>query len=107
MNSTQILITILFTLITFSLIYTIASFIYETFTTTSTSKNTTPNTTSSFLTPDEIDEAIAAFRNNYGWVSPEAQQRIIKSKYTSPAALQRDLEFYNQDEYIGKFERRK
>lgn len=107
MNPTQILIIILFTLITFSLIYLIASFVYETFTTQSTPSHTTHSKTSSFLTPEEIDEAISTFRSNYGWVSPEAQQRIIKSKYTSPAALQRDLEFYNQDEYIGKFERRK
>lgn len=107
MNPTQILITILFTLITFSLIYLIASFIYETFTTQSTPSHTTRSTTSSFLTPEEIDEVITTFRNNYGWTSPEAQQKIMRGKYTSPAALQRDLEFYNQDEYIGKFEGRK
>ena len=97
----EILSVSLITLIFFTFLYLSLSFLFR-------SKDTHENEqTNEYLTPQEKQQAIEQFRNNYGWLSPEAQQKIIKGKYVSPEALQRDLEFYNQDEYIGKFERRK
>lgn len=97
----EILSVSLITLIFFTFLYLLFSFLFS-------SKDThEKEQTNEYLTPQEKQQAIEQFRNNYGWLSPEAQQKIIKGKYVSPEALQRDLEFYNQDEYIGKFERRK
>lgn len=97
----EILSVSLITLIFFTFLYLSLSFLFR-------SKDTHENDqTNEYLTPYEKQQAIDQFRNNYGWLSPEAQQKIIKGKYVSPQALQRDLEFYNQDEYIGKFEGRK
>lgn len=96
----EILSVSLITLIFFTFLYLSLSFLFR-------SKDAHENEqTNEYLTPQEKQQAIEQFRNNYGWLSPEAQQKIIKGKYVSPEALQRDLEFYNQDEYIGKFERR-
>lgn len=96
----EILSVSLITLIFFTFLYLSLSFLFRL-------KDTDENEqTNEYLTPQEKQQAIEQFRNNYGWLSPEAQQKIIKGKYVSPEALQRDLEFYNQDEYIGKFERR-
>lgn len=96
----EILSVSLITLIFFTFLYLSLSFLFR-------SKDTHENEQANeYLTPQEKQQAIDQFRNNYGWLSPEAQQKIIKGKYVSPEALQRDLEFYNQDEYIGKFERR-
>lgn len=90
----------LITIIFFTFLYLSLSFLFR-------SKDTHENEQiNEYLTPQEKQQAIEQFRNNYGWISPEAQQKIIKGKYVSPESLQRDLEFYNQDEYIGKFERR-
>lgn len=95
----EILSISLITLIFFTFLYLSLSFLFR-------SKDTHENEQpSDYLTPQEKQQAIDQFRDNYGWLSPEAQQKIIKGKYVSPEALQRDLEFYNQDEYIGKFER--
>lgn len=97
----EILSVSLITLIFFTFLYVLLSFLFR-------SKDTHENDQASeYLTPQEKQQAIDQFRDNYGWLSPEAQQKIMKGKYFSPQALQRDLEFYNQDEYIGKFERRK
>lgn len=97
----EILSVSLITVIFFTFLYLSLSFLFR-------SKDTHENEqTNEYLTPQEKQQAIEQFRNNYGWISPEAQQKIIKGKYVSPESLQRDLEFYNQDEYIGKFERRK
>ena len=97
----EILSVTLITLIFFTFLYLLLSFLFR-------SKDTHENDQSpDYLTPQEKQQAIDQFRNNYGWLSPEAQQKIMKGKYVSPEALQRDLEFYNQDEYIGKFERRR
>lgn len=100
METTEIMVVIILTTIFILFIYIIISFIVN------RSENQ-QETLTEYLTPQEKQQAIDQFRNNYGWISPEAQQKIIKGKYVSPEALQRDLEFYNQDEYIGKFERRK
>lgn len=97
----EILSVSLITLIFFTFLYLLLSFLFR-------SKDTHENDQANeYLTPQEKQQAIDQFRDNYGWLSPEAQQKIIKGKYVSPEALQRDLEFYNQDEYIGKFEGRK
>lgn len=97
----EILSVTLITLIFFTFLYLLLSFLFR-------SKHThESDRTNEYLTPQEKQQAIDQFRDNYGWLSPEAQQKIIKGKYVSPEALQRDLEFYNQDEYIGKFEGRK
>lgn len=97
----EILSVSLITLIFFTFLYLLFSFLLG-------SKETHENDQSpEYLTPQEKQQAIDQFRNNYGWTSPEAQQKIMRGKYVSPQALQRDLEFYNQDEYIGKFEGRK
>lgn len=96
----EILSISLITLIFFTFLYLLFSFMFE-------SKYTHENDqTNEYLTPQEKQQAIDQFRNNYGWLSPEAQQKIMKGKYISPQALERDLQFYNQDEYIGKFEKR-
>lgn len=96
----EILSVTLITLIFFTFLYLSLSFLLR-------SKGTHENDQSpDYLTPQEKQQAIEQFRNNYGWLSPEAQQKIMRGKYVSPQALERDLEFYNQDEYIGKFERR-
>lgn len=100
MKPIGILIIIILTTIFILFIYTIISFIVE-------HTDNDQETPLDYLTPQEKQQAIDQFRNNYGWTSPEAQQKIMRAKYVSPAALQRDLEFYNQDEYIGKFEGRK
>lgn len=93
----EILSVSLITLIFFTFLYLLLSFLLG-------SKDTHKNDqTNEYLTPQEKQQAIDQFRNNYGWVSPEIQQKILKAKYISPQALQKDLEFYNQDEYIGKF----
>lgn len=93
----EILSVSLITLIFFTFLYLLLSFLLG-------SKDTHENDQANeYLTPQEKQQAIDQFRDNYGWVSPEIQQKIIKGKYTSPQALERDLEFYNQDEYIGKF----
>lgn len=95
----EILSVSLITLIFFTFLYLSLSFLFR-------SKDTHENEqTNEYLTPQEKQQAIEQFLNNYGWLSPEAQQKIIKGKYVTPESLQRDLEFYNQDEYIGKFER--
>lgn len=96
----EILSVSLITLIFFTFLYLLLSFLFR-------SKDIHENEQiNEYLTPQEKQQAIDHFRNNYGWLSPEAQQKIIKGKYVSPESLKRDLEFYNQDEYIGKFERR-
>lgn len=93
----EILSVSLITLIFFTFLYLSLSFLFR-------SKDTHENEQSpEYLTPQEKQQAIDQFRDNYGWVSPEIQQKILKGKYISPQALERDLEFYNQDEYIGKF----
>lgn len=97
----EILSVSLITLIFFTFLYLLLSFSLR-------SKDTQENDqTNEYLTPQEKQQAIDQFRDNYGWTSPEVQQKIMRGKYVSPQALQRDLEFYNQDEYIGKFERSK
>ena len=97
----EILSVSLTTLIFFTFLYLSLSFLLR-------SKDTHENDQSSeYLTPQEKQQSIDQFRDNYGWLSPEAQQKIMRGKYVSPQALERDLEFYNQDEYIGKFERGK
>lgn len=102
MQPLEILSIILITLIFFTFLYLLLSVIIV------QKHNDHPQTPiNDFLTPYEKQQAIDQFRNNYGWLSPEAQQKIMKGKYVSPQALERDLEFYNQDEYIGKFEGRK
>lgn len=93
----EILSVSLITLIFFTFLYLSLSFLFR-------SKDTHENDQSNeYLTPQEKQQAIDKFRDNYGWVSPEIQQKILKGKYISPQTLERDLEFYNQDEYIGKF----
>lgn len=97
----EILSVSLITLIFFTFLYLLISFLFR-------SKDIHENDQiPDYLTPQEKQQAIDQFRDNYGWLSPEAQQKIMKGKYVSPQALERDLEFYNQDEYIGKFEGRK
>lgn len=93
----EILSVSLITLIFFTFLYLLLSFLLGL-------KDTQEiNQTPEYLTPQEKQQAINKFRDNYGWVSPEAQQKVLKAKYISPQSLERDLEFYNQDEYIGKF----
>lgn len=97
MQPLEILLVSLITLIFFTFLYLLLSFLFG-------SKDTHENDqTNDYLTPQEKQQLIDQFRNNYGWLSPEAQQKILKGKYISPQTLERDLEFYNQDEYIGKF----
>lgn len=93
----EILSVSLITIIFFTFLYLLLSFLLGT-------KDTHENEqTNEYLTPQEKQQVIDQFRGNYGWVSPETQQKLLKAKYISPQALERDLEFYNQDEYIGKF----
>lgn len=77
---------------------------YSIFIVLTQSPNNDPNNQqNTFLSPQEKEQQMQEFRDNYGYISPETQQKVIRNKYVSPASLQRDLEFYNQDEYIGKF----
>lgn len=99
MQANEILIVVIFTTIFILFIYILISFIVN-------RSDEKEETSSYYLTPQEKQQAIDQFRNDYGWLSPEAQQKIMRGKYVSPQALERDLQFYNQDEYIGKFEGR-
>lgn len=99
MQANEILIVVIFTTIFILFIYILISFIGN-------RSDEKEESLSDYLTPQEKQQVIDQFRNDYGWLSPEAQQKIMRGKYVSPQALERDLQFYNQDEYIGKFERR-
>lgn len=99
MQTKEIMIVVILTTIIILFIYIVVSLIVN-------HSEDQEETLSDYLTPQEKQQAIDQFRNEYGWLSPEAQQKIIRGKYVSPQALERDLQFYNQDEYIGKFERR-